>query len=260
MAGAERRARAGCGAGSGAGRLTQAGALGTLAASLAARCSLAPRLILAADPALFALSDGLEVQARAGPDEVGADAELVLGLFEGVLLALVRAWGAEPPVVPIRIARLLGAEVLLLARRARALDPACAGLGLVEDHLGLLVPNPLVGPNVDELGPRFPDMSEPYDPALRGLARECAEAMGEPVVGGVYAAHPDPNQATAAEYSMLVRLGAQWIGKGGVPEVIVARHMGMRVLSLIGTGGSEERLVALVRSAIGELGRTLKLA
>ena len=178
----------------------------------------------------------------------------MLGRLGPVPVAVVSGTGV--PTTPLRLARLLGAEVLVLTRRVRALGPDARRpvLGTIEDHLGLLVPNPLIGPNVDDLGTRFPDMSEPYDPALRALAREEARRDGGDLASGVYAAHPDPNLATAAEYGMLRRLGADWVGRGGVPEVIVARHAGMRVLGLVGAAGSEQGLAELTRRVILRLG------
>lgn len=177
-----------------------------------------------------------------------------MGRLHGVGVALLLGTGSA--TAGLRVARLLGAEVLLLARRAHALEEGASGadLGVVEDHIGLLVPNPLVGPNPDELGPRFPDLSEPYDRALRGLAREEAERAGRALAGGVYAAHPEPNLATPAEYRMLRRLGADWVGRGGVPEAVVARHAGMRVLALVGLPGAEQGLADLALRVLGRLG------
>lgn len=107
----------------------------------------------------------------------------------------------------------------------------------VDDHINLLGANPLIGPNLDELGPRFPDLSEPYDLALRELAEDGARAHGIRLGRGVYAAVPDPNLTTPAEYRMLRGLGADLVGMAAVPEVIVARHMGMRVLVLLVVSG-----------------------
>ena len=92
-----------------------------------------------------------------------------------------------------------------------------------------------------------------YDPALAALARETAAELGDPLATGVWAAHPDPNLATPAEYRMLRRLGADWVGRGGVAEVILARHLGVRVVGLVGLPGSESRLAALVRALVARL-------
>jgi purine-nucleoside phosphorylase len=206
-----------------------------------------------------ALAEWVKVETRvAGADLVGPGAELVLGRMLGRMgpVPVAVALGPGGAATPIRLARLLGAEVLVVTRGARGLGPdaAPAELGSIEDHLSLWVPNPLVGPNVDELGTRFPDMAVPYDPALRALALEEARGTGGALASGVYAAHPDPSRATPAECSMLRRLGADWIGKGGVPEVIVARHAGMRVLGLVAVAGGEARLADLTRRVVARIG------
>jgi purine-nucleoside phosphorylase len=101
---------------------------------------------------------------------------------------------------------------------------------LMADHINLLGDNPLVGPNLDALGPRFPDMSTAYDPELQTIASEVALRQGIPLRRGVYVAVPGPNLETRAEYRMLRALGADVVGMSTVPEVIAAVHAGMRVL------------------------------
>ena len=133
---------------------------------------------------------------------------------------------------PIRVLRELGAGTLVTAGAAGGMDPLWdrGDLVLISDHINLMGDNPLVGPNVDEQGPRFPDMSEAYDAGLRRVAREAALEMGLQLREGVYAGVTGPQLETPAEYRMLRTLGAELVGMSTVPEVIVARHAGMRVL------------------------------
>ncbi len=135
---------------------------------------------------------------------------------------------------PVRAIRALGAEVLLVSNACGGMHPLWApgDLMVIADHINLLGGNPLVGPNDDALGPRFPDMSEPYDPALRRRAHEVALAQGITLREGVYVAVTGPCLETRAEYRWLRAIGADVVGMSTVPEVIVARHGGMRVLGV----------------------------
>lgn len=135
---------------------------------------------------------------------------------------------------PIRVLRALGAEVLIVSNACGGMHPLWAPgeLMLIADHINLLGDNPLVGHNDDRLGPRFPDMSAPYDDALRAVAREVALSQKLALREGVYVAVAGPNLETRAEYRMLRALGADVVGMSTVPEVIVAVHGGMRVLGI----------------------------
>ena len=135
---------------------------------------------------------------------------------------------------PVRVMRALGVDTLIVSNACGGMNPLWAPgeLMLMADHINLLGESPLTGPNDDALGPRFPDMSQPYDRALQHLAREVALEQRIPLRSGVYVAVPGPNLETRAEYRMLRAMGADVVGMSTVPEVIVARHGGMRVMGV----------------------------
>lgn len=135
---------------------------------------------------------------------------------------------------PVRVLKALGATTLIVSNACGGMHPLWnpGELMLVSDHINLLGDNPLVGANVDSLGPRFPDMSEPYDRGLREVARRVAADNRIVLREGVYVAVTGPSLETRSEYRMLRGLGADVVGMSTVPEVIVAVHGGMRVLGL----------------------------
>jgi len=135
---------------------------------------------------------------------------------------------------PVRVLRALGAGTLIVSNACGGMNPLWApgDLVLLSDHINLLGDNPLVGLNDERLGPRFPDMSDPYDPELRALARAAALRLGLILREGVYVAVPGPSLETRAEYRMLRTLGADVVGMSTVPEIIVAAHSGMRALGI----------------------------
>jgi len=177
---------------------------------------------------------------------------------------------------PVRVMRELGARTLIVSNACGAVRPDWqpGELMLIADHINLLGDTPLIGPNDDRLGPRFPDMSEPYDESLRALARDVARKERIMLREGVYVAVPGPNLETRAEYRMVRELGADVVGMSTVPEVIVAVHAGMRVLGIsiitdsavpetlqpttlaqivAAAGAAEPSLTALVRGVVATL-------
>lgn len=166
---------------------------------------------------------------------------LILGTLDGTPVVAMQGrfhryegYTLQEVTFPIRVLRRLGATALVTSGASGGLNALWSPgeLVLLDDHINLLGDNPLIGHNVDELGPRFPDMSEPYDRDLQMLALDVATELGIRLHRGVYVAVPGPNLETRAEYRMLRMIGADVVGMSTVPEVIVARHVGMRVLGL----------------------------
>ncbi len=139
--------------------------------------------------------------------------------------------------LPVRVMQRLGVETIILTNAAGGLNPdfEAGDLMLIRDHLnflGLTGQNPLRGPNDDSIGPRFPDMTEPYDPRLRRLAHEVAREQEITLREGVYAYVAGPSYETPAELRFLLTVGADAVGMSTVPSVVIARHAGMRVLGI----------------------------
>ncbi len=167
--------------------------------------------------------------------------ELVLGRWEGhpvVVMAgrlhYYEGWSMAQVTFPVRVLGALGIERLIITNASGGVNPHLhnGDIVVIRDHINLLPESPLRGPNDERIGPRFPDMSEPYDPQLRQIALEVAQQYGIRATEGVYSALPGPNLETPAEYAMLRRLGSDCTGMSSVPEVLVARHQGIPVLML----------------------------
>jgi purine-nucleoside phosphorylase len=173
------------------------------------------------------------VQSHAG--------KLILGYLEGHPVAVLsgrfhyyEGWSMQQVVFPVRVLGMLGVERLIVTNASGGINPHVQGgdICVVRDHLYLLPENPLRGENDDRLGPRFPDLSVPYDPELRRLAMAIASRLGIRAFEGVYSALQGPNLETPAEYAMLRTMGSDCTGMSSLPEVLVARHMGLPVLLL----------------------------
>lgn len=172
---------------------------------------------------------------------IGHRGRLVCGEFEGVPVVafqgrfhLYEGNSAEQASLPVRLLQALGAETLIVTNAAGGVNPAYAvgDVMLIEDQINLMFANPLVGINDDKLGPRFPDMSAPYDHELMKTAASIARCNDFVLHRGVYLAMLGPTYETRAEYRMARRLGADAVGMSTVPEVVAARHANMRVLGL----------------------------
>jgi purine-nucleoside phosphorylase len=167
---------------------------------------------------------------------------------------------------------MLGIEQIIITNASGGIDASYENgdIVVVEDHINMMPENPLRGENDERLGDRFPDMSEPYDKRLRNLALELGSAHQLPVKSGVYVGWPGPNLETPAEYRFLNMIGATVVGMSTVPEVIVARHAGIRVLVLSVVSNvcfppdriketSLEDVIATVRAASAHMRKLLSL-
>jgi purine-nucleoside phosphorylase len=172
---------------------------------------------------------------------LGHSGNLIIGEAEGVpavalqgRVHLYEGYSVAEVAFPARVLGALGIRQLIVTNAAGGINTAFrpGDLMLITDHINLMGTNPLMGPNMEELGPRFPDMSEAYDVAMRGVAREAAGQKGIFLREGVYIGLSGPSYETPAEIRMFRTLGADAVGMSTVPEVIVANHMGIRVLGI----------------------------
>lgn len=147
---------------------------------------------------------------------------------------LYEGYTSEQTVFPIRVLKFLGIETLLLSNAAGGVNPAfhVGDLMIITDHISQLVPNPLIGKNYKELGPRFPDMSEPYKKYLIKKVKDIAAEKNIKVREGVYVAVTGPTFETRAEYKMILTLGGDAVGMSTVQEAITAVHMGLPVFAM----------------------------
>jgi purine-nucleoside phosphorylase len=229
-----------------------------------------------------------EIPGFAVSTVVGHSGRLVAGTLEGTRVLVMsgrlhyyEGLTLQQVTFPVRVMRALGAGTLVVTNAAGGINPEfrAGDLMLIEDHINILGwggQNPLVGPNDPDLGPRFPAMNPAYDPALLRLAEEAAAECNVPVRRGVYIVLAGPNYETRAELRLLRQWGADAVGMSTVPEVIVARHGGMKVLGIsnitnMALAESDEpvnheevlqvaeesrpRFIRLMRAIAGKLGR-----
>ncbi len=215
-----------------------------------ARANLKPSVAVVLGSGLGAFADELtdatsiayqDIPGFARTTVEGHAGALVIGKASGVALAAMQGrfhsyegYSLEEVTFPIRVLKLLGAETLVLTNAAGALNVEFVpgSLMIISDHINLLGSNPLVGPNDDRFGPRFPDLTSVYAPELQSMVIDEASEMGLGMRRGVYAALSGPSYETPAEIHMVRTLGADAVGMSTVPEAIVARHMNMRVVGI----------------------------
>ncbi|KPL11978.1 purine nucleoside phosphorylase [candidate division BRC1 bacterium SM23_51] len=166
---------------------------------------------------------------------------LHLGMLEGVPVMMMQGrfhyyegYSMKQITFPVRIMKALGCTMMIVMNATGSMNPLIprGSIVLAADHINLTGDNPLIGPNDDDLGPRFPDMSEPYSHELTALAEEVALDLGIRVHKGVMVAVTGPCLETAAEYRFFRRIGADIVTMSTVPEVIVANHAGLKVLGM----------------------------
>lgn len=171
----------------------------------------------------------------------GHDGRFLFGYVNGVPTVLMKGrvhfyegYEMTDVVMPTRIMGLLGAKKLILTNAAGGVNTAFepGDLMMITDHISTFVKSPLIGPNLDELGARFPDMSHVYDPELCDKIRKASEKLGTKIQEGVYVQCTGPNYETPAEIRMLRTLGADAVGMSTVCEAMAANHMGMKVCGI----------------------------
>ncbi len=216
-----------------------------------ARSALAPEFGIILGTGLGSLGSSIAVEAEIPYEEIpGFPAssveshagKLLLGTLAGRRVAALQGrfhryegYTLQQVTFPVRVLRALGAGSLVVSAAVGGMNPLwrLGDVMLVADHINLMGDSPLIGPNDESLGPRFPDMSAPYDAALAAVARRAALDLKQELREGVYVAVTGPALETRAEYRMLRAMGADVVGMSTVPEVIVAVHAGMKVLGLV---------------------------
>jgi purine-nucleoside phosphorylase len=214
------------------------------------RTSLRPRIALVLGSGLGGFADELESAIRIPYAEipsfprstaVGHAGTLVIGTISGVAVIamqgrvhLYEGYAAQQVTFPIRVFGRMGVQAVVLTNAAGGINPSYGrgALVVIRDHINLQAENPLVGANDDRFGPRFPDMTDAYNAEFRSFALDEIEPMDGDIHEGIYAAMLGPSYETPAEIRFLRTIGADLVGMSTVPEVIVARHMGIEVLAI----------------------------
>ena len=187
-------------------------------------------------PVMVPYADVPHMKISTAPDHAG---RFVFGRLAGQDVAVMQGrlhtyegWSFADAAYPVGLMRLLGADTLVVTNAAGAVNTtfSAGDIMLITDHIKLFGASPLTGPNIEELGPRFPDMSHVYTPALQQTARQAAQTLHIPLRQGVYMFFPGPQYETPAEVRAARILGADAVGMSTVPEAIAAAHCGMDVL------------------------------
>jgi purine-nucleoside phosphorylase len=214
------------------------------------RSTLEPEIGIVLGTGLGSLTDTINIDISLSYADIpyfpvstvkGHSGQLILGSLGGKKVIAMsgrfhyyEGYAMQELTFPIRVMKSLGAEILMLSNAAGGMNPhfKVGDMMIFQDHINLMPDNPLRGENDERLGPRFPDMSEPYCKKLIAVAEQVAATENFRIHTGVYAGVPGPNFETRAEYEYLRRIGADAVGMSTVPEAIVAVHGGMRVFAL----------------------------
>jgi purine-nucleoside phosphorylase len=263
------------------------------------RTALRPRIGIILGTGLGALAREIDVETSIAYDEIAGfplstveshQGRLLIGRIAGVPVVAMQGrfhiyegYTAQQVTFPVRVLATLGVDTLLISNAAGGMNPLFhrGDLMLITDHINLQGVNPLMGPNENEWGPRFPDMSEPYDVELRAIAERNALDLKVKLQQGVYVSVVGPNLETKAEYRFLRLIGADAVGMSTVPEVIVARHMNLRVAALsvitdecfpdalepvsiedvlAAAAAAEPKLTAIMKGIVEEIGARVSVA
>lgn len=171
----------------------------------------------------------------------GHAGRLILGWLEGKKVVAMQGrfhyyegYTMQEVTIPVRVMKQLGIKLLVASNACGGLNPGfkAGDIMIITDHINFMGTNPLIGPNLEDFGPRFPDMSEVYDRGMVETLEKVAASQGIKVYKGVYGAVSGPNYCTKAELEMMIRLGSDTVGMSTVPEAITARHAGLKVAGI----------------------------
>lgn len=222
----------------------------TTTAWIAQHLTRKPEIGIILGSGLSHLSDKIEVRVSIPYHQIpgfpvstvkGHEGKLLFGTFGGKEIVAMQGrfhfyegYTMEEVTLPIRVMKMLGIHTIIISNAAGGMNPdfKVGDIMLIHDHINLMGHNPLIGKNHEELGPRFPDMSEVYDHELIRLGLEAAKEQGISVKTGIYAAVTGPTYETPAEYRYIRIIGADAVGMSTVPEAIVARHMNIRIFAV----------------------------
>ena len=221
--------------------------LTTCLESVRAKTDFQPEAALILGSGLGDYADGIQVETVIDYHEIegfpvstvlGHKGRFVFGYVEQVPVVIMQGrvhyyegYSMEDVVLPIRLMKMMGAKVLFLTNASGGINPAfhAGSLMLIQDHISIFAPNPLIGANIEELGTRFPDMSHVYDEDLQEIIRSTAKANEIELFEGIYAQLTGPSFESPAEIQLLHKLGASAVGMSTVVEAIAANHMGMKI-------------------------------